>query len=99
MDPVPLGLALVLVAIIVYLFKELGESRRDLASAERRIDDLQRMFAELRPELEVAQSKAIGNRGQYGIAIEAARRRSTSRRGLQADRRTCSFERGFRASA
>ncbi|MFN3868722.1 MAG: hypothetical protein ACK4MF_06615 [Hyphomicrobiaceae bacterium] len=73
MDPVPLGLALVLVAIIIYLFKELGESRRDLASAERRIEDLQRMFAEVRPDRDVTPPKAIGGRRQDGPAIEAAR--------------------------
>ena len=73
MDPVPLGLALVLVAIIIYMFKELGESRRDLADAERRIDDLQRMFSELRPELDVSHPRAISGCRQDGLPIETSR--------------------------
>lgn len=73
MDPVPLGLALVLVAIIVYLFKELAEGRRELADAERRIDEMQRLFSELRPELDVARPKSLGSRIQDGDRLEASR--------------------------
>lgn len=50
MDPVPLGLALALVAIILYLFKELAEKQRELAQAEAKIEEFQRRVAD-QPEL------------------------------------------------
>lgn len=42
MDPVPLGLGLALVAIILYLFKELGEKERALSFAHMQLAEFER---------------------------------------------------------
>ncbi|MCB1519080.1 MAG: hypothetical protein KDJ37_00730 [Hyphomicrobiaceae bacterium] len=70
MDPAPLGLGLVLVAIILYLFKEVTESRRDLAHAERRIDEFQAMFSRMRPDNEGPRTRVLSDRRQDDRAIE-----------------------------
>jgi hypothetical protein len=65
MDPVPLGLGLALVAIILYLFKELGEKQRALTRAEAKIDEFQRLVSS-HPELQHELRASLEDRRDQG---------------------------------
>ena len=65
MDPVPLGLGLALVAIILYLFKELGEKQRELARAEDKIEEFQRLVSS-RSELQSERRAGLEDRRNEG---------------------------------
>lgn len=59
MDPVPVGLGLALIAVILYLIKEMGDRDRALASAQERLDEFQKLVAERRPEIGVSRAPQI----------------------------------------
>lgn len=67
MDPVPLGLGLALVAIILYLFKELGEKQRALSFAQMQLEEFERRFGAER-EIPASRRAAVEDQRRHEVS-------------------------------
>ena len=77
MDPVPLGLGLTLIAIILYLLSELNGAKRDLELANRELETYRRSASGARLAPSGEQRLLIEPRAERGDQVEVAMIEST----------------------